>query len=99
MGTVHVSRENGREGGMKKHGMWAKVKPPLGSYQLRLDLSRFTDESRADVTSSLSRVTVPCTRFAQNLHEFSLSLSSQLHEQVPCWTPGDKAMHCGLHPE
>jgi hypothetical protein len=84
---------------MKKLGIWVKVKPPPGSYQLRFDLSRFTYESRADVTSSLSRMPLPCTKVAQNLHEFSSSLSSQLHEQVSYWTPGDKAMHCGLHPE
>jgi hypothetical protein len=70
---------------MKKLGIWVKVTSALGSYQLSFDVSRFADESRADVTSSLSRVTRPCTKFAQNLHRFSLSLSSQLHKQMSCW--------------
>ena len=35
---------------MKKLGIWVKVKSGLDSYQLRFDVSRFTDESRADVT-------------------------------------------------
>jgi hypothetical protein len=48
---------------------------------------------------SLSRVTLPCTKFAQNRHEISSSLSSQLHEQMSCWTQRGKAMHCGLNPD
>jgi hypothetical protein len=84
---------------MKKLGIRVKVKSALGSYQLRLHVSRFADESRADLTSSLSRVPHPCTKFAQNLHEFSSSLSSQLHEHMSCWSQGDKAMHCRLNPE
>jgi hypothetical protein len=35
---------------MKKRGTWVKVKPAVGLYHLRFDVSRFTDESRADVT-------------------------------------------------
>jgi hypothetical protein len=70
---------------MKKLGLWVKVKSALGSYQLRFDVSRFTDEPRADVPPSMGRVTLPCTEFAQNLHEFSSSLSSQLHEPMSCW--------------
>jgi hypothetical protein len=50
MGSDPVSRENSREGGMKKRGIWVKVKPALGSYHHRFDVSRFTHESRADVT-------------------------------------------------
>ena len=61
------------------------IKSALGTCQLRFDVSRFTDESRADVTSSLSKATLPCTKFAQNLHKFSSSLSSQLHKQMSCW--------------
>ncbi|MEW6404679.1 MAG: hypothetical protein AB1649_23015, partial [Chloroflexota bacterium] len=48
---------------------------------------------------SLGRVALPCTKFAQNLHEFSLSLSSHLHKPMSCCLQGDKAMHCGLYPE
>jgi hypothetical protein len=47
---------------------------------------------------SASRVTFFCTKFAKVFHEFSSSLSSQLHEQMSCWTHEDKAMHCGLDP-
>jgi hypothetical protein len=86
--ALSLLRKKSKEGGMKKLGLWVKVKPPLGSCHLRSDVSRFTDESRADVTR-------PCTKIAQNLHEFSSSLSSQLHEQMSCWTQVDKAMHCG----
>jgi hypothetical protein len=34
---------------MKKRGIWVKVKPAVGLYHLRFDVSLFTDESRADV--------------------------------------------------
>jgi hypothetical protein len=50
MGTVPVSRENSGVGGMKKRGIWVKVKPAVGLYHLRFDVSHFTDESRADLT-------------------------------------------------
>jgi hypothetical protein len=53
MVTVPVFRQNSKEGGIKKLGLWVKVKSALGSYQLRFDVSRFTDESRADVTPCL----------------------------------------------
>jgi hypothetical protein len=49
MGTDPVSRENSGEGGMKKRGIWVKVKPAVGLYHLRFDVSRYTDESRADL--------------------------------------------------
>jgi hypothetical protein len=99
MGTVAVFRKDGKEASMKKLGMWVKVKSALGSCQLRFDVSRFTDESKAEMTPLMSRVTLPCTKFAQNLHRFSLSLSLQLHEQMSCWIQGHNAMHCGLDPE
>jgi hypothetical protein len=50
MGTVPVFRKDGKEGGMNELGIWVKAKSALGSYQLRFDVSRFADESRADVT-------------------------------------------------
>jgi hypothetical protein len=48
MGTVAVFRK--KEGGMKKLGIWVKVKWALGSYQLRFDVSRFRNASRVDLT-------------------------------------------------
>jgi hypothetical protein len=50
MGSVAVFRKDGKEGGMKKLGIWVKVKSALGSYQPRFDVSRFTDQRRADLT-------------------------------------------------
>lgn len=54
MVTDPVSRENSGEGGMKKRGIWVKVKPAVGLYHLRFDVSRFTDKSRADLTPVLT---------------------------------------------
>ncbi len=50
MGTGSVFRENSKEGDMKKRDILVKVKWALGSYQLRFDVSLFTDESKADLT-------------------------------------------------
>jgi len=43
MVTDPVSRENNGEGGMKNRGIWVKVKPAVGLYHLRFDVSRFID--------------------------------------------------------
>ena len=48
MGNVAVFRK--KEVGMNRRGIRVNVKSALGSYRLRFDVSRFTDESRADVT-------------------------------------------------
>jgi hypothetical protein len=44
---------------------------------------------------SLSRASVPCTKFAQILLEFSSSSSSQLHGPVACWTQVEESAHRG----
>ncbi len=36
------------------------------------------------------RVTLSCTKFAQNFHEFSSSLSSSLHNPMLCWVQGTR---------
>ena len=51
---------------MKKRGIWVKVKPAVGLYHLRFDVSRFTDESRAGtgVKSALDSCQTACRRIA-----------------------------------
>lgn len=66
----------------------------------KLTISNFLScrNSRAGTPSYPAQMS-RCTKFAQYLHEFSSSLSSQWHEPMLCWVQGAGQLNCGLDPD